>query len=201
MDKHQCFIGVDIETGGLPGAQNADDPNIPVGMTGLQHYPILEVAIVLVDNNMKLLDEGIRVVLELTPEQADKNLSPWSKAEFQDTLIPECLLKGLPLAEAEKALLQYLDGHGIKLGNGTRYTLLGNSVEFDAAFIGHKLPTLASLFSYRLVNVSTMNELFLRYQPSVANKIKKRRAHTAMADIRETVAELDVYLKFLGAIE
>lgn len=55
------------------------------------------------------------------------------------------------------------------------------------------MPRLESWFHYRNVDVSTIKELCRRWRPDVAKAFVKRSAHTALADIAESIDELRHY--------
>lgn len=55
------------------------------------------------------------------------------------------------------------------------------------------MPRLEAFFHYRNLDVSTVKELCKRWQPEVARGFAKRAAHTALADIRESIDELRYY--------
>ena len=55
------------------------------------------------------------------------------------------------------------------------------------------MPKLEDWFHYRNLDVSTLKELCKRWKPEVAKGFAKRSAHTALADIRESIEELQYY--------
>ena len=55
------------------------------------------------------------------------------------------------------------------------------------------MPTLENWFHYRNLDVSTLKELCRRWKPDVAEGFSKESAHTALADIRESIEELRYY--------
>ncbi len=55
------------------------------------------------------------------------------------------------------------------------------------------MPQLEEYFHYRNLDVSTLKELCRRWKPEVAKGFEKKVDHTAMADIRESIAELRYY--------
>ena len=61
------------------------------------------------------------------------------------------------------------------------------------------MPQLEAYFHYRNLDVSTLKELCKRWRPEVARSFAKRSAHTALADIRESIDELRHYREhFIG---
>ena len=55
------------------------------------------------------------------------------------------------------------------------------------------MPRLEAYFHYRNLDVSTLKELAKRWQPEVAKGFSKRSAHTALADVIESIEELRYY--------
>ncbi len=72
--------------------------------------------------------------------------------------------------------------------------LAGNSVGVDARFLVKYMPNLMAHLHYRVVDVSTVKELVARWYPDIAKKApRKKAAHRAMDDIKESVNELKYY--------
>ena len=71
--------------------------------------------------------------------------------------------------------------------------LCGNTIGQDRRFMVRYMPRLESWFHYRNLDVSTLKELCKRWKPEVAKGFVKRSAHTALADIRESIEELKYY--------
>ncbi len=57
------------------------------------------------------------------------------------------------------------------------------------------MPKLEAYFHYRNVDVSTIKELARRWQPEIMKGFVKKQAHTALADIEESIEELRYYRK------
>lgn len=71
--------------------------------------------------------------------------------------------------------------------------MCGNSICQDRRFMARYMPQLEEYFHYRNLDVSTLKELCRRWKPEVAKGFEKKADHTAMADIRESIAELRYY--------
>ena len=71
--------------------------------------------------------------------------------------------------------------------------MCGNSVCQDRRFLANTMPTLEAFFHYRNLDVSTLKELAKRWKPSALEGFKKAQAHTALADIHESIDELAYY--------
>ena len=55
------------------------------------------------------------------------------------------------------------------------------------------MPDLEAYVHYRNLDVSTLKELCKRWRPEIARAFTKRSAHTALADIIESIDELKHY--------
>ena len=59
------------------------------------------------------------------------------------------------------------------------------------------MPKLNNFFHYRNIDVSTLKELAKRWKPTAYTSFKKAQRHTAMADVHESIDELQHYRKEL----
>jgi oligoribonuclease len=55
------------------------------------------------------------------------------------------------------------------------------------------MPKLEAFFHYRNIDVSTLKELCKRWHPELVKGFTKKQAHTALADIEESIEELKYY--------
>jgi oligoribonuclease len=169
-------------------------------MTGLDLNidELVEIAVVITDSDLEPVHEGLDLVI------APSAVALANMGEFVTTmhtasgLITE-LPHGLPLAEAEQAVLEYLDAH---LPDGTRPPIAGNSIGTDRGFIARHMPRLDERLHYRSVDVSSLKELARRWFPRVYfNAPTKGGGHRALADIRESIRELDYYRRAMLVAE
>jgi oligoribonuclease len=58
------------------------------------------------------------------------------------------------------------------------------------------MPELEKYFHYRIIDVSTIKELALRWRPEL-KVFKKKEKHQALYDIEESIEELKYYRKEL----
>ncbi len=56
-----------------------------------------------------------------------------------------------------------------------------------------QMPKLEAFFHYRHIDVSTVNELCVRWAPDIAKGHKKQNTHRALQDIRDSIDELRYY--------
>ncbi len=75
--------------------------------------------------------------------------------------------------------------------------ICGNSICQDRRFLARYMPELEAFFHYRNLDVSTVKELARRWKPEALEGFKKKGAHLALDDIRESIAELQHYRKTL----
>ena len=55
------------------------------------------------------------------------------------------------------------------------------------------MPTLEKFFHYRNLDVISVKELALRWNPKLLDKVKKKSTHLAMDDIKDSIIELKHY--------
>lgn len=93
------------------------------------------------------------------------------------------------MQEAEFETLRLLKKH---VAEGAS-PMCGNSICQDRRFLARQMPTLEAFFHYRNLDVSTLKILAQNWAPDVANGFKKESSHRALADIRDSIAELSYY--------
>jgi oligoribonuclease len=72
--------------------------------------------------------------------------------------------------------------------------LCGNSIATDRGFIARDMPTLDAHLHYRMIDVSSVKELCRRWFPrTYYGQPPKGLAHRALADIKESIRELEYY--------
>ncbi len=96
---------------------------------------------------------------------------------------------------AEKAVLGLVEKHC----GEHRPPLAGNSIATDRSFIRAQMPRLDATLHYRMIDVSTVKELTRGCVPKAYyNQPDKGMAHRALADIVESIRELDYYRRSAG---
>ncbi len=101
------------------------------------------------------------------------------------------LAGGITLAEAQDQVLAYVRGH---VPEQRKAPLCGNSIATDRSFIARDLPKLDEYLHYRMIDVSSIKELARRWYPrAYFASPAKVGGHRALADIRESIAELRYY--------
>ena len=98
---------------------------------------------------------------------------------------------GVSMAEANKEVMQYVKQH---VPDARKAPLAGSSVYVDRGFLARDLPELDEHLHYRVIDVSSIKELARRWYPKVYfSSPEKTGNHRALADIRESIAELRYY--------
>ena len=91
--------------------------------------------------------------------------------------------------EAELATLAFLR----EFVPAGRSPMCGNSICQDRRFLARCMPELERYFHYRNLDVSTLKELARRWSPPVLEGFTKDVTHLAMADVRDSIRELQHY--------
>lgn len=166
---------------------------IDLEMTGLepQRHVIVEVAAVITDAELNILDEGIDLVVHATEEQLAEMDDFVTTMHANSGLDKEIRESTLTIEEAEEAVLKLVEKH---CDPNHPAPLAGNSIATDRAFIRAYMPRLDTALHYRMIDVSTIKELARRWHPrAYYNQPEKGMAHRALQDIIESIRELDFY--------
>lgn len=166
---------------------------IDLEMTGLDpaRHTIIEIASLVTDDNLTLVEEGPDLVVHAVPAQLAEMDEYVRTMHTRSGLLAAMEASTLSLADAGTETLDFLKKHIPEPGT---VPLAGNSIGTDRRFLAAQLPELEDYLHYRSVDVSTVKELCRRWRPDVykAAPIKKG-GHRALADIRESVGELAYY--------
>ena len=161
-------------------------------MTGLDlgSDALVEIACVITDANLAELDEGVTVVIRPPDSAFDAMPDLVRDMHTASGLITE-IPGGTTLAEAEQVVLDYVKKH---VPDTRKAPLAGSSVYVDRGFLARDMPELDAHLHYRLIDVSSIKELVRRWYPRVYfNSPPKTGNHRALADTRESIAELRYY--------
>ncbi|GGO46885.1 oligoribonuclease [Streptomyces daqingensis] len=161
-------------------------------MTGLSlaDDALIEVAALVTDSELNVLGEGVDVVIR-PPARALASMPEVVREMHIASGLLDELDEGTTLAEAEKQVLAYVREHAPEAG---RAPLCGNSVGTDRGFLARDMAELETHLHYRIVDVSSVKELARRWYPrAYFNSPPKNGNHRALADIRESIAELRYY--------
>ncbi|SOD60953.1 oligoribonuclease [Streptomyces zhaozhouensis] len=161
-------------------------------MTGLSlaDDALVEVAALVTDSELNVLGDGVDVVIR-PPDAALESMPDVVRAMHTASGLLDELAGGTTLAEAEDLVLDYVTRHAPEAGKSP---LCGNSVGTDRGFLARDMGRLESHLHYRVIDVSSVKELARRWYPRVYfNSPEKSGNHRALADIRESIAELRYY--------
>ena len=165
-------------------------------MTGLDpdQDSILEIATIVTDENLEELAVGPVFAIRHS-ESVLRQMDDWNTEHHRASGLWQRVLDSEQgLAEAERATLDFLAGW-TEPGESP---LCGNSICQDRRFLYRLMPELERWFHYRNLDVSTIKELAARWAPRVLDGFSKDNRHEALADIRESIAELQYYRSFMG---
>ena len=160
-------------------------------MTGLEpeRERIIELAMIVTDNNLVTIAESPVWVVHQSDAQLDA-MDDWNKKTHGNSgLIARVKASTLDDAAVEAAALAFMKEHVPERSS----PMCGNSIGQDRRFMVRYMPQLEAWFHYRNLDVSTLKELCKRWKPEVAKGVVKKGAHTAMADIVESIEELKYY--------
>jgi len=164
---------------------------IDLEMTGLNPEVdrILELATVVTDSELNILAEG-PVFAVFQSEEILAGMDAWNvKHHTQSGLIDRVRASKITEMEAEQQTLEFLSQH-VKKGMSP---MCGNTIWQDRRFLTRYMPLLEQYFHYRLLDVSTFKECARRWYPEVYVGLKKKNKHEALADIHESIHELNYY--------
>jgi oligoribonuclease len=161
-------------------------------MTGLSltNDALIEVAALVTDYELNQLGDGIDLVIK-PPAEALEQMDDFVRDMHTSSGLLEELAAGITMAEAEEQVLAYVREWAPE---PSKAPLGGNTVGTDRGFLARDMPQLESHLHYRIIDVSSIKELALRWFPrAFFNSPKKAGGHRALADIRESIAELRYY--------
>ena len=164
---------------------------VDMEMSGLQPETdrILEIAMIVTDGDLNIVAEGPVLVVHQEDAVLDR-MDAWNKGTHgKSGLIDKVKASTLTEAEVEAECLAFLKQH-VK---SSISPMCGNTIHQDRRFMNRYMPKLEAYFHYRNIDVSTIKELCKRWQPEIAKGFSKQQAHTALADIIESVDELRYY--------
>jgi oligoribonuclease len=160
-------------------------------MSGLvpEKERILEIAMIVTDGDLEIVAEGPVLVLYQEDAVLD-GMDAWNKGTHgRSGLIDKVKASTVSEAQAETLCIEFLKKH-LKPGISP---MCGNTIHQDRRFMARYMPQLEAYFHYRNIDVSTIKELCKRWQPEIAKSFTKQQAHTALADILESIEELRYY--------
>ena len=162
-------------------------------MTGLdpRRHALLEIATLITNNRLEPVAEG-PVLAILQPASALDRMDAWCRrTHTRSGLLQRVREEGVPVSEAERQTLAFVRKHcAVRTA-----PLCGNSIGQDRQFLDRYMPALHAWFHYQSVDVSSIKQLVARWYGGRYKAPDKTEQHLALADIRESVAELRHYRK------
>jgi oligoribonuclease len=168
---------------------------IDLEMTGLSPATdrIIEIAVVVTDAMITQRVEGPVLAIRQSDATLDA-MDAWNKGTHgRSGLIDRVKASAIDEAAAETQVIDFLKRY-VPAGKSP---MCGNSICQDRRFLAKDMPALEAFFHYRNLDVSTLKELARRWKPAVLEGFKKAQAHTALADIHESIDELLHYRQHL----
>jgi oligoribonuclease len=176
------------------GTLGSSDQNlvwIDLEMTGLvpETDRIIEIAVVVTDSQLGHRVEGPVFAVHQSDAALDA-MDAWNKGTHgKSGLIERVKASTIDEALAEAQVIEFLQRYLPKNCS----PMCGNSICQDRRFLARTMPRLEAFFHYRNLDVSTLKELAKRWKPEILAGFKKAQAHTALADIHESIDELAYY--------
>ncbi len=163
-------------------------------MTGLdlQHDALVELAVLVTDAELNVLGDGVDVVIR-PPDEALAQMGDFVREMHTTSGLIDKLAGGMTLADAEAQAMAYIKEF---VPEARKAPMAGNSIATDRTFIARDLHELDEHVHYRMIDVSSIKELARRWYPRAYFQAPdKSGGHRALADIKESIAELRYYRK------
>jgi oligoribonuclease len=166
-------------------------------MTGLdlRDDALIEIAVLVTDGELTVLGEGVDIVIHADDAALDNMPEVVREMHARSGLTDEVRRSTVTVAEAQEHVLAYVRSY---VPDPRTAPLAGNSIATDRGFLARDMPELDAHLHYRMVDVSSVKELCRRWFPRVFYaKPEKGLAHRALADIQESIRELEYYRRTL----
>ncbi|HEY7009451.1 MAG TPA: oligoribonuclease [Jatrophihabitantaceae bacterium] len=162
-------------------------------MTGLDlaRDALIEVAVVVTDADLAMLDDGLDLVINVADDVLDTMVPFVRDMHASSGLTGAVRTSTITLGQAETQVLDYVRSH---VPEPKTAPLCGNSIATDRGFLARDMPRVDEHLHYRMIDVSSIKELAKRWYPRVYQaQPDKGLSHRALADIRESIQELAYY--------
>ncbi|PZQ12566.1 MAG: oligoribonuclease [Rhodanobacter denitrificans] len=171
---------------------------IDLEMTGLDtdRDSILEIATIVTDKHLNVLAEGPAYALRHPVERLEA-MDEWNRNQHAKSGLWQRVIESdIDIATAEARTVAFL-AQWVPAGKSP---MCGNSICQDRRFLHRLMPRLERFFHYRNLDVSTIKELVRRWSPEIGRGFVKEAAHTALSDVRDSIAELAYYRLYMGPL-
>jgi len=162
-------------------------------MTGLRlgSDKLIEIAALVTDSELNILGDGVDIVIHADDDALAAMPDVVREMHARSGLTEEVRASTVTVAEAEQMVLAYIREHVPVAGT---VPLAGNSIATDRGFIARDMPALDTHLHYRMIDVSSIKELCRRWYPRIYfGQPEKGLSHRALADIKESIRELQYY--------
>jgi oligoribonuclease len=164
-------------------------------MTGL--YPdsdcILEIATVVTDKNLDVVEEGPVLAIHHSDSVLDK-MDDWCTDQHGRSGLTERVKKSrISTPKAQEMTLGFLQKH-VAAGKSP---MCGNTIGQDRRFLYRYMPDLEKYFHYRNFDVSVLKIIAKRWHPEIAKGFRKKTKHQALSDVYDSIEEMKYYLEHL----
>ena len=170
---------------------------VDLEMTGLdpKRHRIIEIATIITDSELNIIAEGPDLVIHAHDKILDRMNDYVHEMHHRSGLLDEVRESKISIKDAEEQTLAFLEEH---LGKKYRPPLCGNSIGTDRRFLDSQMNELERRLHYRVVDVTSIKELAMRWKPELSEKMPpKMETHRALDDIIESIEELKFYRKNL----
>jgi oligoribonuclease len=164
-------------------------------MTGLdlQRDALIEVAALVTDPDLNVLGDGVDVVIHASDEVLDGMVDYVRDMHAKSGLTEEVRASTVTTEQAEDMIMEYVTQF---VPTPRSAPLCGNSIATDRGFLARDMKRLDDHLHYRMIDVSSIKELCRRWYPrTYYGQPPKGLAHRALADVKESIRELDYYRK------
>lgn len=162
-------------------------------MTGLdlERDVLVEVAALVTDSELNVLGDGVDVVIHASEAALGGMVEIVREMHDKSGLTDAVRASTVSVADAEEMVMTYVRSF---VTDPRTAPLCGNSIATDRGFLARHMPTFDNYLHYRMIDVSSIKELCRRWYPrTYFGQPAKGLAHRALADIQESIRELDYY--------
>lgn len=168
---------------------------IDLEMTGLDPFTdsILEIATVITDAQLNIIAQGPSLAIH-HDQQVLSAMNEWCvRVHTKSGLCDKVLASTTSMADAQEQTLAFIAQHCAP----QTALLAGNSVWQDKFFMMRQMPEIIKYLNYRLIDVTTIKELVVRWYPNDPQvRFAKSDNHRALEDVLASIDELKHYRQF-----